>query len=161
MRKHFSETTAHQRLAYAATAGGVVALLPLPLAAQSHGLLAWSVGAMVYLGLAWWLALEFDAERTRARAQVQDQSASVQSILLLLSVFASIAATAILLQHMKDRSSAQRMGHLALTLMALAASWLLMQTVFAFRYAHMYYQEELRGHPRGAGLDFPGKLPPD
>jgi len=36
-----------------------------------------------------------------------------------------------------------------------------MQTVFAFRYAHMYYQEELRGHPNGAGLDFPGKLPPD
>ena len=53
------------------------------------------------------------------------------------------------------------MGHFALTLMALAASWLLMQTVFAFRYAHMYYQEELRGHPNGAGLDFPGKLPPD
>jgi uncharacterized membrane protein len=161
MRKHFSETTAHQRLVYGAAAGGLVALLPLPLAAQSHGLLAWTVGATVYLGLAWWLALEFDAERTRARAQTQDASAPVLSVLLLLSVFASMAATAILLQHVKDLSSTQRMGHLALTLMALAASWLLMQTVFAFRYAHMYYQEELRGHPNGAGLDFPGKLPPD
>ena len=115
----------------------------------------------MYLGLAWWLALEFDAERTRARAQMQDASAPVLSVLLLLSVFASMAATAILLQHVKDLSSTQRMGHFALTLMALAASWLLMQTVFAFRYAHMYYQEELRGHPNGAGLDFPGKLPPD
>ena len=94
MRKHFSETTAHQRIAYGAAAGGVVALLPLPLAAQSHGLLAWTVGATVYLGLAWWLALEFDAERTRARAQMQDASAPVLSVLLLLSVFASMAATA-------------------------------------------------------------------
>ena len=81
MRKHFSETTAHQRIAYGAAAGGVVALLPLPLAAQSHGLLAWTVGATVYLGLAWWLALEFDAERTRARAQMQDASAPVLSVL--------------------------------------------------------------------------------
>ena len=161
MHKHFSETTGHQRLVYGAAVGVAVALLPLPLAVQSRGLLAWSVGALTYLALSWWLAVEFDAARTRERAQAQDQSASALSTLLLLSVFASIAAIAILLQHVKDLSATQRLGHLVLCMFALAASWLLMQTIFAFRYAHVYYQAELLGHPRGAGLDFPGKLPPD
>lgn len=161
MRKHFSETTGHQRLVYGAIAGGLMAVLPLPIAAPSQALLAWTVGASTYLLLAWWLAVEFDAERTRARAQAQDQPGMMLFALLLLSVFASFAAIALMLLHVKDLSGAQRAAHLGLSMLALASTWLLMQTIFAFRYAHLYYQEELRGHPLGAGLEFPGKLPPD
>jgi uncharacterized membrane protein len=36
-----------------------------------------------------------------------------------------------------------------------------MQTVFAFRYAHVYYEEELRANVHGAGLQFPGNEAPD
>ena len=161
MHKHFSETTGHQRLVYGASAGGLMAVLPLPVAAPSQALLAWTVGASTYLVLSWWLAVAFDAKRTRARAQAQDQPGLMLFALLLLSVFASFAAIALMLQHVKDLSGAERAAHLALSLLALAASWLMMQTIFAFRYAHLYYQEELRGQPHGAGLDFPGKLPPD
>ncbi|MDR7307968.1 DUF1345 domain-containing protein [Rhodoferax saidenbachensis] len=161
MRKHFSETTGHQRLVYGAIAGGLMAVLPLPIGAPSRALLAWTVGASAYLVLSWWLAVEFDAQRTRARAQAQDQPGMMLFALLLLSVFASFAAIALMLLHVKDLSGAQRAAHLGLSMLALASTWLLMQTIFAFRYAHVYYQEELRGHPRGAGLEFPGKLPPD
>lgn len=161
MRQHFSETNGHQRLVYGAVVGGVVALLPVPLTLASRGLLAWTAGASAYLVLAWWLAVEFDAARTRARAQAQDQPGMTLFFLLLLSVFASFAAIALMLQHVKDLAGAQRVAHLGLSMSALAASWLLMQTIFAFRYAHLYYQEELRGHAHGAGLDFPGKQAPD
>lgn len=161
MHKHFSETTGHQRLVYGAMAGGLTAVLPLPVATPSQALLAWTVGASTYLVLSWWLAVAFDAKRTRARAQAQDQPGMTLFVLLLLSVFASFTAIALMLQHVKDLSGMQRAAHLALSLLALAASWLLMQTIFAFRYAHVYYQEELRGQPHGAGLDFPGKLSPD
>jgi uncharacterized membrane protein len=161
MHKHFSETTGRQRLAYGAATGALVAILPLPLSVSTRGLLAWTVGAAVYLLLSWWLALEFDAQRTRARAQAQDQTGLALFSLLLLSVFASFGAIALMLQHVKDLQGAPRMAHLGLSMLALAASWLLMQTIFAFRYAHRYYQVELRGHTQGAGLDFPGHLPPD
>ncbi len=73
MHKHFSETTGHQRLMYGAAVGVAVALLPLPITMQSHGLLAWCAGALTYLVLAWWLAVGFDATRTRDHAQAQDQ----------------------------------------------------------------------------------------
>ena len=161
MRNHFSVTTGHQRLVYGALVGALVATLPLPVSLPTHMLLAWCAGTVTFLVLAWWLAVTFDAQRTRARAQAQDQSGHYLFILFLLSVFASAGAIALMLQHVKDLAPAQRLGHLALSMAALAASWLLMQTIFAFRYAHLYYQSELHDHPQGAGLEFPGKLPPD
>lgn len=161
MHKHFSETTGHQRLIYGAIVGVLVVSLPSPLTLASRALLGWTAGASVYLVLSWWLAVAFDAARTRARAQAQDQPGMTLFVLLLLSTFASFAAIALMLQHVKDLAGVQRVAHLGLSMSALAASWLLMQTIFAFRYAHLYYQEELRGHAYGAGLDFPGKQAPD
>jgi uncharacterized membrane protein len=161
MRQHLSETTGHQRLVYAACCGAVVALLPLPIALPTHALMAWLAGSASYLVLAWWLAVTFDAARTRQRAQAQDQPGIMIFLLLFLSVFASAAAIAVMLQRTHDMATVERFGHLVLSMLALAASWLLMQTIFAFRYAHVYYAEESRGHAHGAGLDFPGKLPPD
>ena len=161
MHPHFSETTGHQRLIYGVAVGLATAVVPLPLAAQSQGLLAWCLGAVTYLLLAWWLAVEFDAGRTRRRAQAQDQPGVILFLLMVFSAFASIAAIALMLQHIKDLSAMQRYGHLALSMAALASSWLLMQTVFAFRYAHVYYQVEADGTPAGAGLEFPGKQDPD
>jgi uncharacterized membrane protein len=161
MRKHLSETTAHQRLIYAIAVGVATAMLPLPVTQQTQGLLVWCLGGLVYLGLSWWLAVEFDATRTRHRAQAQDQPGFVLFLLLVLSSFANIVAIALMLQHVRDFSTLQRLVHLALSMAALGISWLLIQTVFAFRYAHVYYQEELRSKVHGAGLVFPGNLAPD
>lgn len=161
MRSHFSETTGHQRLVYGAVVGAAVALLPLPVTWAAHVLLSWCAGSFTFLALAWWLAVCFDAKRTRQRVLAQDQSGWALSSLLLLSVFASAGAIALMLQHVKDLAAVQRLAHLGLSMLALAASWLLMQTIFAFHYAHLYYQCESRGQPNGAGLEFPGKQSPD
>ena len=161
MHRHFSETTGHQRLVYGALVGAGVALLPLPTAWSTQVLLAWCAGSFTFLVLSWWLAVRFDAQRTRARALAQDQSNRILSSLLLLSVFISAGAIALMLQHVKDLAAAQRTAHVVLSMLALAASWLLMQTIFAFHYAHLYYQWESRGHALGAGLEFPGKQAPD
>ncbi|MES2949065.1 MAG: DUF1345 domain-containing protein [Pseudomonadota bacterium] len=161
MRSHFSETTGHQRLVYGGAVGAVVALLPLPASWPIQVLLSWCAGTFTFLVLAWWLAVNFDAERTRDHAQTQDQPGLVLFTLVVLSVFASAGAIALMLQHVKDLEAVQRLGHLALCLVSLGASWLMMQTIFAFRYAHLYYQSELHDHPQGAGLVFPGKQAPD
>lgn len=161
MHRHFSETTGRQRLVYATLVGAGVAMLPLPTAWPTQVLMAWCAGSCTFLALSWWLAFRFDAQRTRARALAQDQSQWMLSSLMLLSVFVSAGAIALMLQHVKDLATTQRLAHLALSMLALAASWLLMQTIFAFHYAHLYYQCESRGHTVGAGLQFPGKQAPD
>jgi uncharacterized membrane protein len=68
---------------------------------------------------------------------------------------------AMLLQSVPQLSGAQRIGHIALGLVALTGSWLMIHTIYAFHYAHRYYQAELTPKPQGPGLKFPGKLPPD
>lgn len=161
MRKHISETTGLQRLIYGLLAGLAAAALPLPMGWQFRGLFGWCVGIAVYLALAWWLCVRFDAGRTRARAQAQDEPSVVLFLVLLLATMACVAAITVLMQQSRDFSGLQRVLHIGLSVVALALSWLFIQTIFTFRYAHRYYQEEKLKEPDGPGLQFPGGLDPD
>lgn len=161
MRKHLSETSVPQRLAYGLGAGLATAILPLPMVWPLRGLLGWSVGVAVYLALAWWLCETFDAKRTRQRAQAQDEPNVVLLLLMLLATMACVAAIMVLMPQSRDLSGTERTLHVALSVVALIASWLFIQTMFAFHYAHRYYHEEKRNEPDGPGLQFPGGLDPD
>lgn len=161
MHHHLSETTGPQRLIYGLLAGLAAAALPLPLVWQFRGLLGWSIGVAVYLALAWWLCERFDAQRTRERAQAQDEPSVVLFFLMLLASMACVAAIVVMMQQGKDYTGTERSLHIALSVVALIASWLFIQTIFAFRYAHRYYQEARRNGPGGPGLEFPGGLDPD
>ncbi|MEO8014238.1 DUF1345 domain-containing protein [Polaromonas sp.] len=161
MRHHLSETTGPQRLMYGLLAGLASAALPLPLVWQFRGLLGWSIGVAVYLALAWWLCERFDAQQTRERAQAQDEPSVVLFLLMLLATMACVAAIVVMMQQGKAFSGTTRALHLALSVVALIASWLFIQTIFAFRYAHRYYQEEKLKEPDGPGLQFPGGQDPD
>ncbi|MEO7885581.1 MAG: DUF1345 domain-containing protein [Polaromonas sp.] len=161
MRKHVSETTGPQRLGLGLAAGVITAALPLPLDWQFRGLLGWCVGIGVYLLLAWWLCVRFDAKRTRERAQAQDEPSVVLFLLMLLAILACVAAITVMMQQSRGLSGMERALHIMLSVAALGASWLFMQTIYAFRYAHRYYYEEKRKEPDGPGLQFPGGLDPD
>ena len=160
-KHHLSETNGPQRLFYGLLAGLATAVLPLPLIWQFRGLLAWCVGVAVYLALAWWLCERFDAKRTRERAQAQDEPRVMLFFVMLLATLACVAAIIVMMQQGKNYPDAQRNWHIALSVAALVMSWLFIQTLFAFRYAHLYYQEEKQHEPDGPGLDFPGDLDPD
>lgn len=124
-------------------------------------MLAWCAGLVVYLGLAWWLCHAFDAKRTRERAQAQDEPSFILFLVLLLANLACVAAITVLMQQSRDLSGLARALHVGLSVAALAASWLFIQAIFTFHYAHRYYFEEKQGEPDGAGLTFPGGLDPD
>lgn len=161
MRKHLSETTGPQRLVYGLLVGVAAIALPVPMGWQFRGLLGWSVGVVVYLVLAWWLCVGFDSKRTRAHAQAQDEPSVVVFLVLLLATMACVVAIAVLMQQSRGLSGLQRTLHIGLSVVALAASWLFIQTIFTFHYAHRYYQEEKLKEPDGPGLQFPGGLDPD
>lgn len=161
MRKHLSETTGPQRLSYGLLAGLLTAALPLPLAWPLRGLLGWCAGVGVYLLLAWWLCMGFDARRTRERAQAQDEPSVVIFLVLVLAALACVGAIVYMMQNARDLSGLARTLHVALSMAALTASWLFIQAIFAFHYAHRYYQAEQREPDAGGGLQFPGDADPD
>lgn len=159
MLRHPEGRLLRHRLALSLLAG----LLPLlsPLAWPSRLLLAWCVGVACYLLLAWTLALRLDARHTRARAQALDPPGWQVFAILLLAWLASVAAIAVLLFGGAGRDGPPAALHAGLAMAALAASWGLIHTVFAFRYAHLYYHGELRRGDQGPGLIFPGSEAPD
>jgi uncharacterized membrane protein len=158
MLRHLSTTTGRQRLLYGglAVAATAAALTPVPISGMARGLAGWCVGVLVYQVLTWWLADTFDARRTRERAQQLDQPNIVILVSMLVVVAVSVVAIAMMLQQVKQLSGWERAAHVALGLVALAGSWLMMHTIYAFHYAHRYYIDQKGGTPDG-GLDFPGK----
>ncbi|RZL57062.1 MAG: DUF1345 domain-containing protein [Variovorax sp.] len=161
MRVSIHQAFGLQRLVYGAVAGLVFGLLPWPVDGVARLLVGWSFGAAFYLALAWWLAQTYDAARTRERSQALDPPNMLILIVMLTAVGACVTAIAMLLQQVKDMDGLARALHVALAVVALAMSWLLIHTIYAFHYAHRYYQQELRSGEGGVGLDFPGKADPD
>ncbi|MDR2196280.1 MAG: DUF1345 domain-containing protein [Gallionellaceae bacterium] len=156
MVKHISESSALQRLALGALTGAAVGFAPWSFDTLARGLLGWCCGAGVYLALAWWLALRFDAQRTRERALSLDPPSILLLTVMLLTVIFSLAVIVMLLQQDASLGALPRTLHLALGLTALTISWLLMHTLYAFHYAHRYYQSKT---PHG--LNFPKDQDPD
>ena len=156
MRKHLSTTTGPQRLLYAGVVGAIVALLPWSGDAMVRGLGGWCAGVTVFQVLTWWLADTFDAKQTRERAESLDQPNIVILVSMVVVVAVSVIAIAMLLQQVKQLSGLDRLGHIVLGVVALAGSWLMMHSIYAFHYAHRYYIDRRDGSPDG-GLDFPGE----
>ncbi|MCY7369934.1 MAG: DUF1345 domain-containing protein [Polaromonas sp.] len=126
-----------------------------------RALVAWCAGILVYLMLAWWLCHRFDAARTRSRAQAQDEPSVVIFLLLLLANLACVVAITQMMQDIDALKGLQRGLVLGLLFTALALSWLFIQALFTFHYAHRYYQTEERQAESGPGLQFPGERDPD
>ena len=163
MRKRFLMMSGWQRLLCAAIVGilagfglSLTGLAPAPC-----GLLGWCTGAAVYLVPAWWLAETSDADRTRSRAQSMDPPKAWLLVIMLVAVSVSMAVILTLLRKVPTLHGMERIGLITLGLAALASSWLLIHTIYAFHYAHRFYQAEMEPRPQGPGLKFPGKLEPD
>ena len=146
---------------YGLAAGLATLTVPLPVGWEFRGLLAWCLGLVIYLGLAWWLCVGFDAKRTRLRAQAQDERGAVLLLVLLLATAACVAAITVLMRQSSDLIGFEKAVHVGLVVVALALSWLFIQTIFTFHYAHVYYRAEKLAEPDGAGLEFPGGQDPD
>lgn len=124
-------------------------------------LAGWLAYSLVYLSIAWRLAAQLDAQATRRRAQWNDPGAAMLFGLVVAAACASIVAVALAVDSSKTLHGWVRWGHLALAMASLAASWLLLQTVFALHYARVYYRPGHNDGDPSRGLVFPGGQEPD
>jgi len=103
----------------------------------------------------------FDGRVTRDHALSQDQSGFFIFLSVVGAACASIVAIGFVVGTIRDLPFWARAWHLTLTIAALVSSWRLIQTVFAFHYAHRFYAGP-HGEPAAtAALLFPGGREPD
>ena len=139
-------------LATGAVAGFLVGLLWEPVVAPLTG---WVVASGCALAWVWWIGWPQDPEATERLAEEESRSRSTDTWVMLGCV-ASLAAVVVALVQSSGSKDAAAVAAVLLGVVGVILAWALMNTVFALKYARMYYLDE----PDRAGIDFrTGKEP--
>ncbi|RYY15135.1 MAG: DUF1345 domain-containing protein [Cytophagaceae bacterium] len=150
--------TTYRLLLGLAAAGATWLLVPTGLGTLGRLVAAWDAFGVVLLLLLWAAITTADADRIRTVAATEDLSRTLSSLFVLVAAGASLLAVVALLRTTHGLHGTTLAWHLGLSLVAVAAAWLLVHTVFTLRYAHLYYDANDDGSDVG-GLDFPGQDP--
>lgn len=127
----------------------------------SRIMLAWNVFSLGLLSLYWIIFYTTSPGHIRKLAATEDTSRVVIFFITLISATASMLAV-ILLLTTKHQTSELKILHLAIAIPGMTFSWSLVHTVFAVRYAHLFYADH-KTNPavHAGGLEFPGEDKPD
>ena len=114
-------------------------------------LVGWDVAAGSYIFWSWATEWKLDATATRTHAVREDPGRATTDILLLVASVASLAAVAAVIASAHSRTS--QLAAAGVALASVATSWALVHTVYAARYARLFYMTK-------HGVDFNEKPPP-
>jgi uncharacterized membrane protein len=128
---------------------------------EAPWLAGWLGYSVTYLCITWPLAMQLDAAATQRRAQWIDPGTGMIFVLVAAAACASIVAVALAVETSRSLLGLARWAYIALAMGGLAASWLLLQTVFGLHYARLYYGGTPSGGEVTGGLAFPGGKDPD
>ena len=156
----------HVRFSIAVGVGALAGLLlPHTLLLQTRLVLGYDIGAICLLALAWLVITYATPHSIHTTAQRQDLSRTVIFGLVLFCALGSMGANLFTLASTKgdDVPHAAKLGHAAVSVVAVLCSWFLTHTTFALHYARRYYQAvDRRTHPESpGGLKFPNEGQPD
>lgn len=111
----------------------------------------WAAAGAVFVVWTWVVIVSMDAEATSEHALREEPTRAVSHGIVIVAALASLGAIVVVLLAGELREDLVTM---AAVLGAVVASWLAVHTVFALRYARMYYTD-----PAG-GIDFHQPEPP-
>ncbi|MEU4782858.1 DUF1345 domain-containing protein [Micromonospora sp. NPDC023633] len=132
--------------------GGLTALAGTPALAPLAG---WDAAALSWLVLVWHKLWPMDARRTARLAVYEDPNRAARDALLLAACLASLLAVGVVVTRAHAGSATPaRNVYGGLGVLSVLLSWLVVHTVFAARYARIYYTG-----PDG-GIDFNQPEPP-
>jgi uncharacterized membrane protein len=154
----------HARFYLAAVGGVVVWLAALPLARPLPPLIGGDAFFCIYLALMTLLAVRITPEGLRARASEADEGILLIVVLALAAVAFSLGSIFVLL----NRAAGPGAAELGLVIATVPLGWLMVHTIAAFHYAHVYYlasdpaaSSDERSAVRESGsLQFPGTREP-
>lgn len=123
---------------------------------STRAILAWDIGVLAFIiGMMFHMA-DMRADDIAASAAEQDEGQGMILAIVIVACVASLATVAAELNLAKGAQGLEKILRVGLVAITVAASWFMMQLIFALHYAHEYY-----GAGRPGGLLFPGKEDPD
>lgn len=134
--------------------------------ASTQFMICWLTYACSSLLLAGLTMFNVHPEVMHRDAHVQDSSRTLVFLFALFAAVASLFAIVILMKNSKTTDQGQLTMHILLSLACVVSSWLLVHSIFTFRYAHFFYcdlekdDDDDRSVDPG-GLEFPKENKPD
>jgi uncharacterized membrane protein len=116
-------------------------------------LAGWDVAALVFLCWVWSTVPVEDAAASARVAQAEDASRTGSEVVLVGAGVASLVAVAYTLVEAGRSDEPARALLTALAIASVTLAWACVQTVYALRYARVYYSEPI------GGIDFHGERP--
>jgi uncharacterized membrane protein len=132
--------------------GAVVGLVATP---RLLPLVSWTVTVAVLLTWVWRKSWPQDPRGTKRLAEHEGTSRSTD-VWLLAAAVASLAVVVVALVQSSGQRNATAVASVLLSVLSVALSWALVNTVYAFKYARLYYVDE----PDQKGIDFKQEDPP-
>jgi uncharacterized membrane protein len=121
----------------------------------------YDLAVIVILIWYWSVILRTNTSNTKVRAAAQDPGRdAIFTVILLAVAFGFAAAFDILGPGPHDRIARHEVLIFASGFGAVVLGWLLVHTIFSFRYAHLYYGDRDRNNESDRGLVFPGRADP-
>lgn len=130
------------------TAGVVAGLLVALWAAELGPIVGWCVAASAALAWVWLIGWHQDAEGTERLAEEEHRSRSTD-LWVVLAAVASLAAVVVALQRSSGKDPVA-VATVLLSVLSVTLAWAMVNTVFALKYARLYYYDE----PDREGFDF-------
>jgi uncharacterized membrane protein len=116
--------------------------------------IGWAAAAGTFLLVTGVTLSRIPPEETGAHATREDGSRTASHLLVTAATIASFGAVALLLLDAGPATGGAKIAIIAIAVGTAALSWVLTHTLFALRYAALYYAE-------GGGIDFNQNQPPD
>ena len=161
--KRIKNWDSHHRLIAATAVAALVAVatrgrlhIPMQLVA------IWNAFSLSVLAQAWLRIVTARPRESLKTAKLQDSSQRMIFLFVVLAACVSLFAVGYLLGTAHGKHGGWLLGTIAVACGTVTASWLLIHTVFALHYAHIYYGDDpTRPGSHVGGVKFPDERTPD
>lgn len=108
-------------------------------------LIGWDVAAATFIVWVWCIIWPMDDDRTAKFALREDPSRPIADIVLLVASTVSLGAVGFALFQASQVSGLARITLTGLAILSIIISWMLVHTIYALRYAMLYYSKTIPG----------------
>ena len=124
-------------------------------------MISWSVFAFFYIITSWIIFFGQQPEQIQTLSKREDGSRLYVFSLIIVSSFASLLMVLLLMLSQNTKATPQPV-FIPVAIGGILFSWIMVHTIFAFHYAHLYYGDDTNDSTKHTeGLDFPGNKKPD
>ena len=121
----------------------------------------YDTAALTLLAFFWFRGLHSDAKLTRARAALDDPGKNLVTLVVFGAVVSGLVSAIAILGHGPQvHNAVEKWVAYILAAIAVSAGWFLVQTLYTFRYAHLYWYDDDGDGTESGGITFPGTKEP-